>query len=336
MTEPTDDLTPRLLRAKIRRLWRRFGLIEGRSGRPGASIPDFIQESRRINRSAKPRDLALWLIIYDEFLSWLVSFYMTSWEGLLRSKKNSTHNEVLKCYVLTVSKVIADLFAIRHLCVEGFDIQARIILRSTIEYIDVFTISSIDAQIAREFNDTQTHQSSHQFWAKYFRSGGGGKKNKARKLINQQWNRVSAYLGITDAGEVDEWLNEMSKNIVMISHPSFVGGFFSDVVLGAQDTERRPGMFGRQADISSYTLYEIVKHCLKFLILSVDIPFRYPATNDPIMKYDETKEHHKHVKLGREFLLHLFIRLSDKGSDISLSLPEIDSSSLFDDGEDIE
>ena len=75
MTDATDYMTPKFLRSRIRRSWRKNGLIEGRSGRPGLSINEIVKESRKRNRLIKINSLDVWIVIYDEYLSWFVSFF---------------------------------------------------------------------------------------------------------------------------------------------------------------------------------------------------------------------------------------------------------------------
>lgn len=157
MSNSTEYMTPSFLRTRIRRSWRASGLIEGRSGRPGVSIAQIVRESRKRSRSTKIKPLELWLIIYDEFLSWYVSFFAVAMQGLKAAKVDTLERDLLRCFLVLASKIIADLFARRLLCAEGFDVAAKTLLRSTVEYIDILTIVAIEPSICREFINTESN-----------------------------------------------------------------------------------------------------------------------------------------------------------------------------------
>lgn len=332
MSNSTEYMTPSFLRTRIRRSWRASGLIEGRSGRPGVSIAQIVRESRKRSRSTKIKPLELWLVIYDEFLSWYVSFFAVAMQGLKAAKVDTLERDLLRCFLVLASKIIADLFAIRLLCVEGFDVAAKTLLRSTVEYIDILTIVAIEPSICREFINTETNEQSNAFWNKYFR--GGKRGNKGRRMMRKAYVKQEFLPDYETAVEFDKWLYEYSDVLAMSSHPSWLGGFFSNIVLGRQTEDKWIGMLGDKGEISTTTLHEAVKHIVKFLILSGNIPFRCGEEDMAIMRYQEGDELHKHTKIGRNWLIGFYGAVIADPRGERVFFPDIDVSDIWPDDKD--
>lgn len=332
MSESTDYFTPHFLRARIRRSWRDSGLIEGRSGRPGLSITEVVKASKKRNRSLKIKPFEIWIIIYDEYLSWFVSFFTVTQKCLDTAKKGTVEHDMLRCFLVLTSKIISDLFAIRHLCVEGFDIAAKTLLRSTIEYIDILTIVAIEPSIGREFVDTESNEDSNNFWSKYLR--GGKKGSKARRLMRKAWVKRGLASDYQMAVEFDKWFYEYSDLLMMSSHPSWHGGALSNLVMGGQLKDGWLGMFGAKGEISTRTLHEAIKHITKFLYLSDDTPFRCSNEDKIIMEYQKSDELQRHTKLGRDWLFSFYYRIVLDARGKSIFFSEIDISDIWPDIED--
>ena len=332
MSNSTDYMTSQFLRTRIRRSWRASGLIEGRSGRPGLSITEIVRLSRKRNRSIKIEPLELWLIIYDEYLSWYVSFFTVIQQGLHIAKADTFERDLLRCFLAVTSKVISDLFAIRHLCVEGFDVATKTLLRSTIEYIDILSIVAIEPSICREFVDIESNEESNAFWNKYLR--GGKKRNRARHIMRKAWVELGVFEDYQMAVDFDKWLYEESDVLAMSSHPSFLGGSFSSIVLGSKIEDNWPGVFGSKGEISAQTLHVAVKHTVKFLFLSGDIPFRDSEKEVVLMEYQETDQLHRHTKIGRSWLISFYVAVIADPRGKPIFFPEIDVSDIWPDLKD--
>jgi len=231
--------------------------------------------------------------------------------------------------LVTSSKIISDLFAIRHLCEAGFDVAAKTLLRSTIEYIDIATIISIDPSISPEFMETTTNEKSNKFWGKYLR--GGKRGSKARRIMRDAWVKRVGFRGYQEAVDCDKWLYKDSDLLSMSGHPSWLGGFFASVVLGGSCGDDWLGIFENKGEISTRTLHEAVKHIVKFLVLSGDVPFNYGEREVTVLEYDEANELHRHTEIGRNWLILLYSQVIADSRGIEIFLPDIDVADIFPD-----
>ena len=240
---------------------------------------------------------------------------------------NTPDHDYLRCILVVTSKIISDLFAIRHLCIEGFDVTAKTVLRSTIEYIDVLVIAAIDSSICRDFVDNETNEETNEFWNKYFR--GGKRGSRARRLMRKAWVEREIFSDYESVVDFDNWLYYDKDVLTMSGHASWLGGVFSNIVLGSKSDDKWLGMFGSKGEISTHTLHETVKHIFKFLVLSGNMPFEKSDDNICVIKYLETDELHKHTKVGRRWLISIYAVLIADPRGAPVFFPEIDTSNIW-------
>ena len=332
MSDTEFEYTSSFFRARLRRLWRKAGLIKGRSGRPGLSIAEVVRESRKRNRGVKIEQLELSILAYDEFVSWFLSLYSVILESISRKRIDDKHKDLFICHLVLISKITSDLLAIRTLCIEGFDVSAKTLLRSTVEYIDVLIIVTLDPSISDEFCKTDSHEKSNEFWNNYFR--GGRRVNKARRMMRNAWMSRLKFEKYHDAVGFDNWLYDSRDVLAMSGHPSWLGGYFSSIVLGTDYSDNWMGIIGSKGEISTTTLMDAVKHIYKYLVLSDDMPFEIESIEGKILVYDASQELERHIMIGRDFLKVLFAAIFADPRGHSTFLKEIDVSTIFPDHND--
>jgi hypothetical protein len=119
--------------------------------------------------------LKAWLLVYDEFLSWLVSY---NFLGQLTCFKNDGGTSLQKCRIAIGASVVSLSLSLRKLAIDGHDVAARDVMRSLREYVDVLALLSIRPELCDEFIDTQDEKNSNSFWFKYVAKGKAQKEIK--------------------------------------------------------------------------------------------------------------------------------------------------------------
>jgi hypothetical protein len=290
-------------RRTMRRLWRRNGLSFG-GDRPGVSIRELVKRSESRNRSKRLSHFDLWNEIYDEYLSWFLSLLTVLYSGLKSQKRSRGRAlQFFKALTILAIRIFADLLAIRVLCRAGFDVAAKTLARSTVEYIDTFVLIVLKPSVAAEFNRSDRNERSNAFWHKFISRG------KIRAMTESIW--LSRFGADFDAKGWDQWLYQYHGVLGMAVHPSFSGGTFSALALGSGSNDKWIGFLGERADISTDTFYHLVLHLWKMTALFPEFPFRNDVSEGLCLRYAKNDELHRHVKTGSGVLMALLVSIWD-------------------------
>ncbi|MFG1203659.1 hypothetical protein V5F29_14820 [Xanthobacter aminoxidans] len=179
----------------------------------GAMIYNIARHSRARSSRKKLHQLDTWVSIYDEYTSWFHSVSISLQDPL----KTDRYNEKLylnrSLLVLSV-RIFSDLLAIRSLCLDGFDVQAKNILRSTVENIDVLCAIIIDPDISEKFCDANDPIKSNEFWHRFVSKG---------KLGKFQIEKVNSMLKDRDAADsLIKMMYKYNEVLGAASHPCFL------------------------------------------------------------------------------------------------------------------
>jgi hypothetical protein len=264
----------------LRRLWRKNGLLFDGS-RPGVSIREITRHSERRNRTKKLAQFELWNEIYDEYVSWVFSLTTIVYSELKkRYKSKGLPYQFFRAQSVLLFRILADLLSIRILCRAGFDVAAKTLARSTIEYIDTLVFLTLDPGVAGEFNRSTKNEVSNAFWHKYIA------RKKIRTAVVPVWKKM--FGDEFDAEGWDKWLYQYHDVLGMSVHPSFSGGVFSALTLGSGSDDPWIGFLGDRADISTDTFYHLVIHIWKLTLIFPDFPFQNDVAKKLVVRYDKS------------------------------------------------
>ena len=278
------------LRHHLSRQWEQKGYPIRDGERIGLSIEEIVSESETRNASVSTPYLDLWLAMFDEQVSWLISAFTvlyTDRDGPAEFTKFE------KSAIVVLSKIVADSLAIRHLILAGFDVAANVVLRSLIHR----------PQLADEFFETDEPEAANKFWNRHVARAGLPTKMVAA------WRDFFA--GKDD--ETAEWFARWGRGFIgkmsTLSHPSFVGGMLSAIPLKTQYTEENwLGLFGDRSEGSAYTIHAFSAFMFPILTLSRNFPFQgYDDFLCAPVSYDDRNEFHLHVKVGRDILASMIL-----------------------------
>lgn len=176
------------LRDALRRAWQRVNVIDDGTASPGESLayllPWHFPKTRRL-----PKKLKLWLMIYDESITWVCALHICCELALWRSRsKSSEHRDLVDAMFRLSARVASDLFAVRNLVCFGLEPAARTVLRSAMEHLDTISLLLLEPACAREFHATSEPENGNTFWHKNL------SKDKLRKAIRAYFNEIDADL----------------------------------------------------------------------------------------------------------------------------------------------
>ncbi len=302
-----DHFTAADLRKWFRRKWKDAGCDLKRNSRLGVSTVDLIRHSAKRSKGLKDPHFDLWIAIYDEFVSWLVSLVTVAhWDSRKTPYKPTDYE---KAVVLLLMRIVADSLAIRHLMLLGFDAAARTQVRSTTEHMEVLIAILDDPQMGIEFCKTRDATASNKFWKAYL------SKHKIRPRVKEVWLRF--FRGEHGPAKwFANWGSSEYSELSAIAHPSFMGCVHSVLPAKAKYTDEIwSGMWGDRS-LSSIGTIEIYISFLFAVIIAVsDFPFgkRTKYFGRP-RRYSAANEIHKHVKHGRSVLTSLVLSLNSNDS----------------------
>lgn len=301
------------LQAFLRAQYERLGNPLPDEGRLGLHIQEVVDASIERAASKNLPFVDLWVKIFDELVSWLISL-MTLTHDKMGSHIPITHIErkFYNAIVLILMKVIADSISIRHLINIGYDTSARTILRSTSEYMELLVAIIDDPSMAIPFTESDTPEGAHKFWRTHLRGP------MIRGRIKRAWERFvgSEEPDDTSAAEwFSRWGSSSHQALSGILHPSFAGGLFTAIPLKqAYDNENWLGVWGDRSDGSVETIYIYCHFMFPILLLRPRFPFEIAHPEISPVVRDEKNEFHQHVGVGRNVLGSLILSLGTENN----------------------
>lgn len=307
------------LEAYLRKQWGERGCTLADDQRMGIAVSELVEYSVQRNAKLDVPYVDLWVAILDELISWQISlvtiFYAERRETILTNFDKSV--------TMLLMKIIGDSTAIRHLILLGFDTSARTLLRSTAEYMELLVAILSEPRLAEEFVNTDTPEGADKFWKTHLGYGG------IRKRMLAAWQE---FFSKEDSRETAEWFanwgNSSNKILSSMIHPSLAGGLFTAIPFKAKyDDENWLGVWGDKSEGSVDTVFIYASFMFPVLLLHHEFPFSGfdACMGNGGLKYDESNEMHKHVKIGRDILASLVLSLC-KDTNLPHVFPDIDMS----------
>jgi len=160
-----------------------------------------------------------------------------------------------------ISGMATDVGAILHLVRGGYDIQAKIIVRSLREKLDALIAVQLDRAFAVAFIKNENAEAANQFWHSRV-ARGRLIKNIARRLAHYQEDGETV---------VDEtWLDRrrsFDRWLGMAVHPSHTTGLISLFPEFGNGDSDKLGFLGNPSDISIPTLRAVMDHFPETMIV---------------------------------------------------------------------
>jgi len=303
----------------IRELWRRAGDLKPRERRPGFQLESVLKATDKLNDISKSPPLRLWIQIYDEYISWMLSYSM-----LLIGEMHKESPSYVKAMAMLSGAITSHAISIRRLVLSGHDVSAKQVTRSLGEYVDVALLIFQNSDLAEEFVRTDSEKAANEFWNKYVR------KYKARKSIKGALAEIMKdskdFEGwSTNYDEWHEWRVSEDSTLSMAAHPSYLASVVAIIPPGSIIESPLYGITGLIADTSIRTIrYSIISLADIVMFSALSASNQKPVGN--IYKYDDKNELHRHVKLGRSVLLLLLLYLISNQDSPELQASPIEDS----------
>lgn len=182
----------------------------------GGNRANYIDEWQKLAGDSLPleptKQVMAWIEIYDQFLSWLISYNIIYQYCCLQGFCLASLD---KCRMSIGAAVISYAISLRKLAIDGHEVPARHIMRSLREYVDVLALLTIKPELSDNFILTQDEKSANDFWWKHIA------KKKIGDEIRRHRNNM---LGKAVYTPIDEWKKSENFSLQMVSHPSYMAG----------------------------------------------------------------------------------------------------------------
>jgi hypothetical protein len=306
----------RHLNRHLRERWASHGIKLRGSERMGVSVRQILRSAAKRRSTIDMPYVDLWVAALDEFISWMISLFTVVYS------QETQHSNFDRSVWVILAKAIADAMAIRHLIVAGYDVQAKILVRSAGEYLELLVCILDDPHLADEFVLADTPEAARDFWLKHLARG------QVRKRMKAAW---SNFFGSDDNNSgaskwFSNWGNGWAEIFSSLLHPSFMGGVFSAIALKTSypDDDSWIGFMGDRTDASVDTIRCYAAYLFPVLLLHRKYPFEtFDAVTASTVQYDENNEFHRHVKIGRDILASLVLSFGSEQNDTFVE-PQID------------
>lgn len=190
----------------IERCWEEFG------GDQSKSIDEWYEFAGDTLPEEHGKAFNAWLSIYDQFLSWIISYNFLAYFVLAKKQEPTS---LQNCQMMIGATVISLSISLRRLALDGHDVPARHVMRCLQEYVDILALLSVRPDLCEEFKETQDEVSANAFWHKYVSKG------KAQREIT---NHRKAMVDEKAIDEMNEWKRQEGMSMAMASHPSYASG----------------------------------------------------------------------------------------------------------------
>jgi len=248
---------------------------EGGTARGGAE--SLIAQAEHRNRDLPPSTEAA-LLRFDEFLLWTVS--LATALNFTRSPSGSP----AAVYGALAGGISSLLFSIRSLVLSGFDVPAKILMRSVVEYADVLFLLFTRPELVPAYAGVESFEEANQFWHRHLKS------LKARKAAYESLSPGAmaggAFVDLLGYQKQEEELMALS------AHGAYVAAWMSSFPGSPASVEDGrivwPGYLGAVSDHSTRTL-DYVAYALFPLYASSDLPYGQGKQGRAVLDFDDSR-----------------------------------------------
>lgn len=241
--------------------------IEGTS-----ELIDDIELEARDTLLAKHSDL---VSMFDLCLGWLSSLALS-----VKSRPYASDDDLSVVFASLLGAASAHFSGVRRLVWSGLGASARILLRSSIEYLWAMLVIVGSEDLPRRYRQADTPDEATRFWNEHLRP----------KPLDRALSAIEARTarGIVDVAFLSAWRRSSVSRLSGFVHPSFIGSAIAstpDMIRGGTI----PGVLGASSLERTFVLAEGVQWIWYFsLLLPHTLPRRegkpvyYPGVATPI------------------------------------------------------
>ena len=289
------------IRSDFQRLLKQRAQLSFKTKRIGLEISDVVEESQKANAGVRIRDLDKHLIFFDEMISIYVSLnflLQLLLHKFLEDKFVEGLAFIRSCFAVSC-RIVSDSMGIRLLVQNGFDVQAKAMLRSLDECCELLAAFLIKPELTVEFFESQQLEYSRKFWYQHVNKG------KLRRIIDE--NIRSMNLPESLLSEMAAYRAEERLISLTAKHVSFVSGYMAYV---AEENRKstRPGLFGQKNKNSVRTIIYAINVMIEPLALSPNFPFKLLEKYETKMRTRPEREMMGHIKHGLATVMELIAR----------------------------
>lgn len=197
--------------------------------------------------------LANWVLVLDEILEAYLRFWQLAFIEFLARRRRNAQNTAS---VLLLGGAISQCFAVRNLCLSGFDVSAKICLRQLLEQLDFLRAVLDDRALASEFIKSDAEpEAAKEFWHRHLAKGRVRERAKAYRIKRLKSSPEAL-------AEFHDWHDEERLILSTAPHPSKLGSLMS--VMSGSNADKLGGVTGfvtetsvRNLKLLSYELLEL-------------------------------------------------------------------------------
>lgn len=233
-----------------------------------------------------PAELKVHIILGGAVCEWLEDLAQSQLIRCVeRQKRIDEDCAIEKVSSSILSHLATDIGAILALCREGYDVQARSLIRSFIEKIDLLICAKFDLNFALSYLSSQSFEGSRSFFYKHI--SGGKLAKKARKHFQDNF---------PDSDFIHEWLFvewRSSTNLMLASaaHPNHTVAIVSLFPNLGRGKSNAIGFGGHPSNGSNATIVTLLTACMPLHHLFASYPYDEALQYMQEMKIDMSERH---------------------------------------------
>jgi len=167
-------------------------------------------EAKRHKRSV-PRRVVTALSILDD-LNLDAILWLQALTTLMLDESSLPESSFKRAIIALLMRLTQDAMVVRNLIADGFDVQAKSLLRSIDEHIDAIYYVCLKPEVSDAFVAAQDERSANRFWYEHFRS--------ARKFVNGAISQL--FKDQASLSELQEFRIAERELLSTAHHPSYM------------------------------------------------------------------------------------------------------------------
>jgi hypothetical protein len=240
-------------------------------GKVGVKSPNAVYRRLRkrwANDPKLPAELKVHIVLCGAVCEWLEDLaqlqVIRCLERQTRYNESCATENVLSSILPNIA---TDMGAILALCRVGYDVQARSLVRSFIERIDLLICIKLDADFASIFLSAGSFEESRGF---FYRNVSGGKlAKKARELFRQNYPDADFIYDWT----LFEWRKDTNLMLASAVHGNHTVALLSLFPNLGRGRSNAIGLGGHPTNSSNRTISMLLTACMPLHFLFADYPY---------------------------------------------------------------
>jgi hypothetical protein len=255
-------------------LWR---IADPEGAVPRGAVDSFAQKAGRHNAEV-PAELESMISIFDEYVLWMIHLSTAlTYEDCDLSQERIALGSV-------AGGITSLLLSVRSLVVSGFDVSAKILMRSVTEYADILFLLIVDPERVADYTGVESFKEANAFWHTWIK----GWKARRRALEGlAQGNTSSAWWR-----ELEAYQKQEEEVMSLSSHGAYIAAYRASFpVLSLGETTTPAGWAGYLGTVTpaSVRTLEYVAYALLPIYASQGFPFHQREEKGSVLVASESR-----------------------------------------------